>query len=277
MSLTTEIIRALHFILLLFSCFSLMLWVQEEFESILKRKKIVGIGFLQISFFKKVFENNNLKKSNLFKTLFSFLRLFFTFAPLTLLPFSDEIILFGDHFRLGLIENKNSLLIFVFFMMINEIIRPLSSTHLKINEKSLLLFIIFLASFLLVGKFYNFNEVLEYQRQYTEFGMRKYLIYINPIGALTLFQIIINEIDSPSDSFDIVKLSTINGYIILFIFCFLGGYSAPTLFSLEDRSVLNSVICILSFMSKYIFTLVSIWVYRYVFVKRKREMVFNEY
>jgi len=277
MKLAVEIITSIHFLFILFSTLSLMLWVQEEFESILKRKKMVGIKFLQISLYKKVFENNNLKRESIFKTTIASLRLLLTILPIMLIPFSSEVSLYGTHFKLGLFDNSNSFLLFVFILIVNELIRPLLTNDSVMSEKNILLLIIFLSSFLLVDKFYNLSEIIEYQNTYTSFGIRKYLIYINPIGAIALFQIIINEIDNPSDSFDIVKLSLINSYLILFIFCFLGGYSAPTFFDFENRSIMNALVSIISFFSKYIFILVSIWVYRFVFVKRKKEIIFNEF
>ena len=277
MKLAVEIITSIHFLFILFSSLSLMLWVQEEFESILKRKKMVGLKFLQISFYKKVFENNNLKRDSIFKTSIASLRLFLTILPIMLIPFSSEVSLYGTHFKLGLLDLANSFLLYIFILIVNELIRPLLTDDSAMSEKNILLLVIFLSSFLLIDKFYSFTEIIEYQNTYTNFGIRKYLIYINPIGAIALFQIIINEIDNPSDNFDIVKLSLINCYLVLFIFCFLGGYSAPTFFDFENRSIMNAIVSIISFFSKYVFILVSIWVYRFVFVKRKKEIIFNEF
>lgn len=254
-----------------------MLWVQEEFESILKRKKMVGFTFMQISFYRKVFENNNLKRESTAKTLVSAFRFFLTIIPIMLIPFSSKIMLSGEEFNLGLVNYSNSLLLFVFLLIINEIIRPLISEDSAMAEKNILLFIVFVASFLFVGKFYSFQQLIDFQNTYTSFGVRKYLIYMNPIGAIALFQIIINEIDNPSDSFDIVKVMLINCYLTLFIFCFLGGYSAPTFFNFTTGTLLHGLISTVSFLSKYIFVLVTIWVYRFVFVKRKKEIIFNEF
>ncbi len=277
MKVIVETIIALHFLVILLGCFGLMLWVQEEFESILKRKKIVGFSFLKISFYKKAFENNNLKRESAFRSTIASLRFFLTIGPLLLIPFSDTVLLYGEEFKLGIVQYENSFILFIFLLIVNELIRPLLSNDRAMSEKNILMFMIFISSFLLIGKFYSFTEIIEYQNTYTEFGIRRYLIYLNPIGAIALFQIIINEIDNPSDSFDIVKLSLINCYLTLFIFCFLGGFSAPTFFNFENRSVINAIVCTVSFISKYIFILVSIWVYRFVFVKRKREIVFNEF
>jgi len=255
----------------------LMLWIQEEFESILKRKKMVGFTFLKISFYKKVFENNNLKRENRTKTLVSAIRFFLAIVPVMLIPFSEKIVISSETLHLGLIDYKFSFLLFVLILVMNELIRPLVSEDSAMAEKNILLFMVFLASFLFVGEFYSFRELIEYQNTYLSSGVRKYLIYINPIGAITLFQIIINEIDNPSDSFDIVKVLLINCYLTLFIFCFLGGYSFPTIFNIDESSVLGGVVSSISFFSKYIFILVTIWVYRFVFVKRKKEIIFNEF
>ncbi len=254
-----------------------MLWVQEEFESILKRKKMVGLTFLQISFYRKIFENNNLKRETSLKTFVTGIRFFLTILPLMLIPFSSEISLYGESFQLGIVSYQYSFLLFIFILILNELIRPLITEDSAMAEKNILLFILFIGSFLFVEKFYSFDQIIEYQNTYADIGIRKYLVYINPIGAIALFQVIINEIDNPSDNFDIVKLSLINCYLTLFIFCFLGGYSSPKFFNFEDRSLLNGLVSIFSFLSKYIFVLVSIWVYRFVFVKRKKEIIFNEF
>lgn len=277
MKLTVEVIRSVHFLSIIFGCLILLLWVQEEFESILKRKKMVGLTFLQISFYRKVIENNNLKKENFLKSLISGLRFILTIIPIMLIPFSRELILGEETFSLGLIDYKFSFMLFIFILLVNELIRPLVSQNSVMTEKNILLLIIFVSSFLLVDKFYSFKELIECQNMYTPFGVRKYLIYINPIGAIALFQIIINEMDNPSDSFDIVKILLINCYLILFIFCFLGGYSSPTIFSFGKHTIFDGMLSTISFFAKYVFVLVTVWVYRFVFVKRKKEIIFHEF
>lgn len=277
MKLAVEVIRSLHFLSIIFGCLILLLWVQEEFESILKRKKMVGLRFLQISFYKKVIENNNLKRETFLKSLISGLRFFLTIIPIMLISFSRELILGGETFNLGLIDYKFSFLLFIFILIINELIRPVVSQNSAMTEKNILLLIIFVSSFLLVDKFYSFKELIEYQNLYTSFGVRKYLIYINPIGVIALFQIIINEMDNPSDGFDIIKVLLINCYLTLFIFSFLGGYSTPTIFNFGKNTIFDGMISTISFFAKYIFVLVTVWVYRFVFVKRKKEIIFNEF
>jgi len=277
LNLTIELLKSKHFIFILIGCLSLMLWVQEEFESVLKRKKIVGLSFIKISFYKKIFENNNLKRETKLKTIISGFRLIFTLIPIMLIPFSDKLILQNEEFQLGLLHVENSFILFILILIFNEIIRSLITEDSAMCEKNIIYFIIFLASFLFIGKFYSFDEILSFQYQYTTIGIRKYLIYLNPIGAIALFQIIINEIDNPSDSFDIVKVAQINCYLTLFIYSFLGGHSAPTVMNIFSNPLINIFVNTFAFLSKYIFVLVSIWVYRFVFVKRKKEILFNEF
>lgn len=277
MNLLIELIKALHIVFVISFTLGLVIWVYSEFESILRRKAMIGFGFMRISFFRKIFVENNLFGKEAAINFVQALRLILLIVPFLIYPYSETYKLLGDDVSLGIINVDNNIFIVLMLLIAFDLLGHIIGKSIYITQRKIFLFFIVSASLIFVADDLNFKYLLAEQAKFLDIGVRKYFIFLNPIGAIALFKIIGVELENPNERFDLLNALAICNYILLFIFLFLGGYSTPSIFQAMEKPSVLILMSVVSLFAKFVFLLVVVWVYRYVFINKKQELVVNDF
>ena len=271
-----------HFIVMLFFFLAFSLWIREEFITIFNRKKIAGPSIIKVLLIRVISENNGLfikeGQSRFTSLIFYIGTILSSIIPLFFVQMSDRFDLAGSEVFLGLIGSDKSWLYFFGALSISEVFRYLYDPSYEKAFLKLPLLLALLLTFIMYSPSFSIEQMVQYQKSFSEFGLRNYFLLQNPLGLLFMLGIFYVELDNPKNDFNLINHLFLNVYIILFIFGFLGGYGLPSI--LEKQNLTPGVETVLlqnlSLIAKFIFTIIVIWVFKYSLIKTQRVISIND-
>jgi len=276
MDVLLAVLKTLHFLLIYFLLISITIWVREEFKSVFGRKDAIKVRSLKLLLTKVLVEQSGRYSINNKK---SFLRSFEFFVllialpmPLAFLPLSDRFDFLGSEVSLGVTNGTNTLLVYIVIMIFCEWLRDLYSKNFGRSAFKIVILLSVMVTFLDFNFSYSFEQIVQYQKSFNEFGFRNYFIFKNPLGFLLLFFAIADELRSVNDEYSLIDHGFLLNYLVLFLYCFIGGYGLPSI--LEKQNIepgFNTVLLQnISLVSKYLFTIIILWVLRYSLIRARR-------
>ena len=274
MNLLVEAVKASHFILVYLVLLIFSLWIREEFATIFKRKSFVSFRALRITVIRLLLQKSGLGELRDARTIQNIFLMALVFLPTLFLPLSDRFDFFGSEAMLGIIDIDNSLTYVFAFLIIGEITKSIVKKELAgLCKRVPALFIVYY-SLVILGPSLSIEQMVQYQKSFGELGLRNYLLIKNPYGAFFLAYLIIDELSNPRDEFELLDHLSLNGYILLFIYCFLGGYGLPSLLEKQNISpgLLTLSLQTLSLCAKFVFCIIVFWVFRFSSIRAVRRI-----
>jgi hypothetical protein len=269
-----EAFKASHFIFVYLVLLIFSLWIREEFATIFKRKSFVSFRALRITVIRLLLQKSGLGAVNSKRTFQNVFLMILAFTPALFLPLSDRFDVLGNEASLGIISVDNSLTYIFCFLIIFEVSRSVINQEISgLCKRVPALFIVYF-SLVLMGPSLSLEQMVQYQKSFGDLGLRNYLLVINPVGALFLAYLIVDELSNPRDDFELVDHLSLNGYILIFIYCFLGGYGLPSI--LEKQNIVPGMFTLtmqtLSLCAKFVFSIIIFWVFRYSSIRSTRRI-----
>lgn len=278
MDIVVEMMKATHFVCFLTFILGFSLWIREEFITIFNRKKIATFTIIKILFLRLIGENNgytNIEGRGKVVNLLLYIgTAAFAIAPLFFIQITDRFDFFGEEIFLGLESSNKSWLYFFTFLSLGEVFRSIyDPSYKKVFIKLTLIFALLL-TFINYTSSLSVEQMVQYQKSFSENGIRNYFLLVNYFGVLFIFSLIYTEVENPRNDFNLINHLYLNTYIILFIYGFLGGFGLPSI--LEGSNITPGLSTIffqnISVIAKYIFTAIVIWVLKFSLVKTKRKI-----
>ena len=275
MDFLIESVKAAHFLAIYLILLVFSLWIREEFATIFKRKSFVSFRALRITIIRLLLQKSGVGEFRSAQTLQNVFLIVLTFIPALFLPLSDRFDFLGDEAMLGILDVENSLTYVFCFFLLTEITRATINKELSGFCKRVPILFIIYYSLLIYGPSLSLEQMVQYQKSFGEYGLRNYLLLKNPLGAIALAYLIIDELSNPKDDFELVDHVSLNGYILLFIYCFLGGYGLPSILEKQNISpgVFTLAMQTLSLCAKFVFSIIVFWVFRYSSIRSTRRIL----
>lgn len=277
MNFLIELLKAAHFLCILLFFVAFSYWVKEEFFLVFIKKKPKNLFSLK-TYALRLLSNNptfNLINGGS-KGYINFLyigAILFGTSPLFFVQFTDKFDLFGYEIFFGLISSDQSWLYFVAFCSLGEIFRTFLEPSYKTGLLKITLLFGLLLTFLNENLGFSIEHMIQYQKSFSEDGIRNYLLFKNNIGLILIFIIIFLEIENPKKQLGLISHLYLTVYSILFIFAFLGGFGLPSI--LEDSNIKPSLNTIflqnISIIIKFIFITIIIWALKFTIIKARRK------
>lgn len=282
MDVVIEVFRAAHFLGMLFFFLAFSLWIREEFITIFNRKKVAGFSILKVLLIRVISENNGLYlqqgRSKFFNLSMYILTLMGAILPFFFIQMSDRFDLGSSEIYFGLIGTNNSWLFFFGILILSELSRYLyDPSYLKVYAKIPLL-IALLLTFVMYSPSFSVEQMVQYQKSFSELGLRNYFLLKNPIGVILMSMLFYVEVDNPKNDFTLINHLFLNTYIILFVYGFLGGYGLPSILERQNITPGWETVLLqnLSLMAKFIFSIIMIWVFKYSLIKTQKVIRLND-
>lgn len=276
MEVLLAVIKNLHFLLIYFLLISITIWVREEFKSVFRRKEAIKTRSLKLLLTKILVEQSGRysadNKKSVLRTFEFFLLLIALPVPLAFIPLSDRFDFMGSEISLGIINGTNTLLIYIVLMIFCEWLRDVYNKSFGRSAFKIVILLSMLVTFLDFSFSHSFEQIVQYQKSFNEFGFRNYFLFKNPLGFILLSFAIADELKSVNDEYSLIDHGFLLNYLVLFLYCFIGGYGLPSI--LEKQNIepgLNTVLLQnISLVSKYLFTIIILWVLRYSLIRARR-------
>lgn len=274
MNILLEALKASHFIFVYLALLIFSLWIREEFATIFKRKSFVSLSALKITLVRLLLQRSGVGDIRNKRTIQNVILLILTFIPSLYLPLSDRFDFMGSDATLGIINVENSLTYIFVLLMIAEVYRAVINHEVSgLCKRIPALFIVFY-SLLIFSPSLSLEQMVQFQKSFSEFGLRNYFIIRNPCGAAFLAYLVIDELSNPRDDFELVDHVSLNGYILLFIYCFLGGYGLPSM--IEKQNISPGLFTVsmqtISLIAKFVFSIIIFWVFRFSSIRSARRL-----